>query len=342
MSDQYAENPQLTTICNQQGMTVTLMDWGATIISLKVPVFGEQESREMLLGVKDPARWNEQGCFFNATIGRYANRIAHNKFTLNGKEYQLNSKAAHTLHGGSEGFDKRRFKLIDKSANSATYVLHSADQDMGFPGNFELTVTYRVEENQTLYVHYLGKCDAACYACITNHAYFNLNGHNSSILGHTLWLDAEEFLPTDADSIPTGEVRSVRGTTFDFTTPKTIGQDFLGDEQQRLSLGYDHPFLIRGIASEPFARVSSDDGRVCLQVFTDYPAVQFYSGNYLNLQHAKVTARDDGKIYFNQSAFCLEPEYYPDAPHLPEYAALNPPVTPQHPLDHFIAYQFKV
>ena len=164
----------------------------------------------------------------------------------------------------------------------------------------------------------------------------------SSILGHTLWLDANEYLPLDADSIPVGEVSSVHGTTFDFTTPKTIGQDFLGDEQQRLSLGYDHPFLIKGDPLSPFAAVTSEDGRVKMQMFTDYPAVQFYSGNYLNLQHAKVIARDDGKIYFNQSGFCLEPEYYPDSPHLSEFAVLNPTVTPQRPLDHFIAWQFDV
>ncbi len=341
MTEKYSENPVLKTIGNSKGMKVTIMDWGATIFSIKVPVPGETEPRELLLGVKDPAEWSTQAYFFNATIGRYANRVADSEFTIGGKTYKLNSGAKHCLHGGVDGFDKRRFTLTAESENSLTYTLHSPDGDMGFPGNFDLTVTYTVSEDNTLLVQYLGKCDQECYACLTNHAYFNLNGHNSTIMNHTLWIDSKAFLPCDGDSIPTGEVRPVAGTAFDFNTPKTVAADFMRDEQMRLALGYDHPYLIEGNPDKPFARVVSDDGRVKLEVFTDYPAFQFYSGNYVNVGVENPTlARDDDKPYPSQSGMCFEPEYYPDAPHLPQFADKNPTVTPERPLDRFIAWKF--
>ena len=340
MSEKYSENPQLSTIGNSRGMKVTIMDWGATIISIKVPVIGESEPREMLLGVKEPENWSSQSCYFNATIGRYANRVANSEYTIDGVTYKLNSGSTHCLHGGVDGFDKRRFKLIAQSDNSLTYSLTSPDGDMGFPGNFELIVTYTLDDNNALNVHYLGKSDKKCYACITNHAYFNLNGRHSSALNHTLFIDSSAFLPCDADSIPTGEVRKVEGTAFDFRIPKKIGQDFMQDEQMELALGYDHPYLIAGDPLKPFAIASSDDDRVKMEVYSDYPAVQFYSGNYIKSGNKPITARDDGKVYENQSAFCLEPEFFPDAPHMPEFADLNPMVTPTRPLDRFICYKF--
>ncbi len=340
MTEQYSQNPKLETIKNQNGLTVTIMDWGATIISIKVPVKGEETPREVLLGVKDPAEWNSQPCYFNATIGRFANRIAHSEFTIDGKEYKLNSGAEHCLHGGVNGFDKRRFTLVNKTENSLTYTVHSPDGDMGFPGNYDLTVTYTVSEDNALNVQYLGKCDATCWSCITNHAYFNLNGYNSSALNHTLLIDSKAFLPLDSTSIPTGEVKEVAGTAFDFNTPKTVGQDFLKDDLMKDALGYDHPYLIEGNPEKPFARMESDDHKVKMEVYTDYPAVQFYSANYLKTSDYEIIARDDGKVYANQSALCLEPEFYPDCPHMPQFADVNKMVTPQEPLNKFICYKF--
>ena len=341
--DKYSENPELKTISNAKGLSVTIMDWGATIISIKVPVFGESEPREILLGVKDPARWSEQKCYFNATIGRFANRIANNTFDIDGKTYTLNSKDPHTLHGGVEGFDKRRFTLVKETENVLVYELVSADGDQGFPGNYTLTVTYTVTDDNQLLVEYLGKCDQKCWSCITNHAYFNLNGKNSSALNHTIWFDSTEFLPCDADSIPTGEVRKVRGTAFDFhTQAKTVGQDFMRDEQMQLALGYDHPYLIDGDGNKPFAKVESDDGSVKMEIYTDYPAFQFYSGNYVYSPdpEKQIIARDDSKVYQSQPALCFEPEFYPDCPHLPDFADKNPIVTPEAPLSRFICYKF--
>ena len=336
----YSQDPILHTISNPNGMKVTVMDWGATLISIKVPVHNEKEPREMLLGVKDPQDWSSQGCYFNATIGRYANRIAHSSFALNSKTYVLSSGDKHCLHGGRDGFDKRRFRFIDVGDNSLTLQLHSPDGDMGFPGNYDLTVTYTLNDDNSLSVHYLGKCDAKCPSCITNHAYFNLNGYNSSILNHTLQLKSDSFLVLDDESIPTGEVRAVKNTAFDFNQAKKVGLDFMNDSQMIASRGYDHPYLLTGDAKDAFATVTSDDGKVQLSVFTDYPAVQFYTGNYIHAGDP-IIARDDGKPYANQSGLCLEPEYYPDAPHLPQFADINPIVDENNPLNHFICYKFE-
>ncbi len=339
MNESYSLNPNLETISNTNGMSVTVMDWGATIISMKVPVKGEV-AREVLLGVKDPADWYKQSCFFNATIGRFANRIANSEFEIDGKKYKLNSGAKHCLHGGAEGFDKRRFKLLDKSVNSLTYTIHSPDGDMGFPGNFDLTVVFTLTDDNELVMQYTGKCDQKCYACITNHAYFNLNGHNSSVLNHTVKMNSTEFLPLDDTSIPTGEVRKVAGSAFDFTKEKTIGQDIRKDDQMKASLGYDHPYLIDGDLTKPFIKVTSDDKKLSLEVSSDYPAFQLYTGNYVNHGDSNITARDDGKVYGDQSALCIEPEFYPDCPHLPQFADVNPMVTPEKPLQKTIVYKF--
>lgn len=340
MSECYSQNPILKTITNAAGMSVTVMDWGATLVSIKVPVAGEKEPREVLLGVKDPADWYTQACYFNATIGRYANRIANSRFKVQGKDYVLSSGDIHCLHGGKDGFDKRRFAFTGETENSLTLTLHSADGDQGFPGNFDLTVKFELTDDNKLTMSYVGTCDEECPACITNHAYFNLNGRNSSILGHTLQLNSTEIMELDELSIPTGKILSVKDRpAFDFTKPKTVGQDFRNDEQMLAALGYDHPFLFSGDPSVPAVKAASDDGRLTLEVYTDYPAFQFYSGNYIAAGEP-IIARDDGKAYDNQSGMCFEPEFYPDAPHLPQFADKNPNVSKDKPLMKFIAYKF--
>ena len=340
MSETYSLNPKLETISNSKGMSVTVMDWGATIISMKAPA-KDGSVRETVLGVKDPADWASQSCFFNATIGRFANRIANSEFEIDGVKYKLNSGAQHCLHGGVEGFDKRRFTLVSKTDRSLTYTLHSPDGDMGFPGNFDLTVVFTLTEDNELKMDYVGKCDKKCYACITNHSYFNLNGRNSSVLNHRVKMyNVNKFLPLDDTSIPTGEVRDVKGGAFDFNTEKTLGRDFRKDDQMTAALGYDHPFLIDGDLSKAFIKVTSDDGKLSLEVFSDYPAFQMYSSNYVNQGDSRIPARDDGQIYPDQCAVCIEPEYYPDCPHLLKYADINPMVTPEKPLVKSIIYKF--
>lgn len=338
MTNTYAKDPNVITLRNSKGMTVRIMDWGATITSIKVPL-KDGSVREVLLGVENESDWNKQACFFNATIGRYANRIANNIFAINGKTYKLNSNDRHCLHGGVEGFDKRRFKIEGQSENTVTLSIHSDDGDMGFPGNFDLVVDYKLTENNELLVHYNASCDKECPACITNHAYFNLNGYNSSILNHKLQLNSDVFMELDDLSIPTGKIVDVANTAFDFRERKTIGQDFLKHENMIAAKGYDHPYIITVPEDEPFAKVWSDDDKLSLEIYTDYPAFQFYSGNYIHAGN-DIIARDDKKVYENQSGLCLEPEFYPDAPHLPQFRDENPTVTPSRPLDKYICYKF--
>ncbi len=338
-SQHYSEDPILKTISNKNGMSVTVMDWGATLISIKVPVKGEA-AREVLLGVRDPAKWSSQSCFFNATIGRFANRIANNTFEIDGRKYVLDSGDRHTLHGGRLGFDKKRFAIVKESPSSLVLELTSPDGDMGFPGNYTLTVTYELGDDNALTVRYFGECDKKCWSCITNHSYFNLNGRHSSALDHTVQMDSDAFLPIDEGSIPTGEVRPVKGTAFDFTSPKTVGRDFMKDDQMKAAGGYDHPFLIKGSLARPFARVTSGDGRLSMEISSDYPAFQFYSGNFVGMPKPNIEARDDGRCYENQTALCFEPEFYPDCPHLPQFAARNPMVEPGRPLARTIVYKF--
>ncbi|SPT71462.1 Aldose 1-epimerase [Anaerobiospirillum thomasii] len=339
MQDIYSQNPRLFRIKNASGMSVTVMDWGATLISIKVPMT-DGSMRETLLGLKNASDWKDQTCYFNATIGRYANRIANSNFTLGFKNYTLASHDRHTLHGGIDGFDKRRFEVIDIKDNAITLTLHSADGDQGFPGNYDLIVCYSLNDDNTLRVDYKGMCDAPCPSCITNHAYFNLNGYNSSILNHTLYLNSHAFLELDDSAIPTGKVLYTKDhSAFDFSKEKKIGLDFMNHAQMISARGYDHPYLRDGEPCEAFARATSDDGKLTMEVFSDYPAFQFYTGNYIHAGN-DIIARDDNQVYANQSGFCLEPEYYPDSVHLPDFASVNPIVDQHNPLEKFIAYRF--
>lgn len=319
-------------------LSLSVMDWGATMLNLSIRVPSENTQRRLLLGLKTTDEYKDQDLFLNATIGRYANRIKGSSFSLGGHEYFLSSGAEHCLHGGIEGFHLRRFDFIDQTDSSCTLKMVSPDLDQGFPGNFTLIVNFALHPDSTLEIRYYAQCDRECYASITNHAYFNLNGHNSTILNHGLQLDSDAFLELDHASIPTGKIISMENCrAFDFRKMKKIGLDFLNDEQMIPSKGYDHPFLIKGEKDKPFATVLSEDEKVQMQVFTDYPCTQFYSGNYIHATR-DILAWDDGKPYANQSAFCLEPGFCPDGPHLKE--PKTDPVGPGKPLDKSIAYKF--
>lgn len=356
MSDVFPQNPQLITLTNASGMTVTLMDWGATILSIKVPVAGTMQ--EMLIGPGKAEDYHRQYCYMGATIGRYANRIDHGEFEAGGKKWTVGGGKDVVLHGGDVGFDKKRFKVVATSANSATLSLHSPDGDEGFPGNFDLTVKYELKDDGALNIAYEGKCDHECPACITNHSYFNLNGHHSKVLGHEAKFNSEEILVIDSRAIPTGEIYNVTKRTdkvdnFNFTSFKKLANtidDFKDDANMKYTGGYDHCFIIkdRSDVTRPAVtirgeQIGSTGKKVQLEVFTDYPAFQFYSGNAINQGTPDVAiARDDGQVYGPHDGFCFEPEFFPDAPHLPEHKDLNPVVTPEQPLIRFITYKFTV
>ena len=357
MSDTFAQNPKLVELTNANNMTVTIMDWGATIHSIKVPVNGQLQ--EMLIGPKNPEDYSRQLCYMGATIGRYANRIDKGQFTANGgKSYTVGGGKDVVLHGGEVGFDKLRFTIAAQSKNSVTFTLHSPDGDEGFPGNFDLTVVYTLGDDGALKIEYEGKCDQECAACITNHSYFNLNGRHSSVLGHEGCFNSEQILVIDSRAIPTGVLHDVTACTdkvdnFNFTSWKKFAHsvdDFKDDKNMEFTHGYDHCFVVKGFGdtTKPVVSVKGEpiDGKqVQLDVYTDYPAFQFYSGNAINdgaPEGMVAVARDDGKVYGAYDGFAIEPEYFPDAPHLDQFKDINPMVSPSAPLKRFITYKFTV
>lgn len=307
----------LTTLRNAAGMTVTFMDWGATWLSAVLPLkSGEQ--RELLLGCQTPQDYLHQGAYLGATVGRYANRIAHASLNIDGKPHPLiANQGEHQLHGGPNGFHARRWQIMKQDEQQVIYQLHSLDGDQGFPGNLDVTLTYRLTADHRLEIEYQAQTDRACPVNLTNHAYFNLDGAGHDARQQRLQLFADRYLPVDGDGIPSADLTAVAGTGMDFRQPKTLQQDLLRDRDQQRVKGYDHAYLLHdtchGLAS-PAAHLWSADGKVAMTVFTTAPALQLYSGNYLGGTPAR-----DGGSYQNYAGVALESEFLPDSPNHPEW-----------------------
>ena len=307
--------PRLIELAHASGVRLTLMDWGATWLSCRVAVGTRQ--REVLLGCGQLADYFTQTAFLGATVGRYANRIAHARFARNGKVYELApTKGGNQLHGGPDGFDRRRWRVVEQSESHVLLAIDSPDGDQGFPGKLTATVCYRLQAGARISMEYSANVDAPCPVNLTNHAYFNLDGEPSDVRRHTLQIRAQHYLPIDAGLIPLGELASVKGNSFDFTQPKPIARDFLADEQQRLAGGYDHAYLLDAQCREQTvaaATLVAGDGRLAMDLYTSKPALQFYSGNHLT----GVPGRD-GNYEANQG-LALETQFLPDSPNHPEW-----------------------
>lgn len=303
---------RLVTLKNTNDMTVSFMDIGATWLSTVLPVNGEP--REVQLRSRNMTEHMQQTAYFGAIVGRYANRINKGKFTLASKSYQLGTNDGNnSLHGGFEGFDKRRWAIQEQSANHVVFTLNSADGDQGYPGNLAVRVTYTLTDENAVQIDYFAQCDQTCPVNLTNHAYFNLAGEHSSAksLDHTLQMKVDYYLPTNDELIPTGELRSVVGTSFDFTESKAIGRDFLAGEDQQRAGGYDHAFVFAkqytdGIQS--VATLSSPQGDVVMNVLTTKPSIQFYSGNFLDETPGAT------RQYQQYDGLALETQFFPDGP----------------------------
>ncbi|ATF93611.1 Aldose 1-epimerase [Cedecea neteri] len=307
---------RLTTLRNGAGMVVTLMDWGATLLSCRVQVKGGSV-RETLLGCASPEHYLQQSAFMGATVGRYANRIAGGKLTVGGETLQLDvNQGENQLHGGPEGFDKRRWRIAVQNEQEVIYELDSCDGDQGFPGKLHATARYALTEDNRISIELRATVDKPCPVNLTNHAYFNLDNAQNDVRQHKLQLLADSYLPVDVDGLPAGGLKKVDGTSFDFREPKPIGQDFLSDADQQATKGYDHAFLLqaKGDISNPAASVWSTDGELEMKVFTTASALQCYSGNYL----AGTPARD-GQSYSDWNGVALESGFLPDSPNHPEW-----------------------
>ena len=306
------------TLRNSHGVETQITNYGGIVMSLKVPDRNGKFA-DVVLGLPTAQDYmNKNDPYLGAIIGRYGNRIAKGRFTLNGVEYKLavNNGENH-LHGGIKGFDKvvwtgRKIRTKDGPAVVLTYL--SKDGEEGYPGNLRVRVVYTLTEKNELKIDYSATTDKDTVLNLTHHSYFNLAGEgNGDILNHQLTINADRFVPTDSGSIPTGELRNVSGTPFDFLTSTAIGarinQD---DEQLKLGNGYDHTFVINGtpgtLRHAATAREASS-GRV-MEVWTTEPGIQFYSGNHLN----GAADGKQGTSYEPSSGLCLETQHFPDSP----------------------------
>lgn len=330
---------QLFELTNVSGVRIVLMDIGATWLSCRLPL-ACGELREVLLGVGTMADFERQSSYMGVTVGRYANRIANGRFTLDGQSYQLSvNQAGNCLHGGISGFDKRRWQVIEQQSNTIIFGLSSADGDQGFPGNLDVQLRYQLHDDGRFDIEYTAHCDKATPINLTNHAYFNLNGSESELdaRSHQLQIEADCYLPTNENGIPVGDLVSVEGTGFDFRRVKSVAQDLLADEQQQAAKGYDHSYWFdpQRDTSVPVATLTSQDQQVSVSVITDKPAMQLYCGNWL----AGTPARA-GKEYADYAGLALETQFLPDSPNHPQWPQSGVILRPGEEYRYQTTFQF--
>ena len=301
----------LYTLNNSHGLRARIMTYGAIVVSLEVPD-REGKVADITLGYDSLDGYLETTPYFGAVVGRYGNRIAKGRFTLDGMEYTLaTNNGENHLHGGIKGFDKvvwtaEPVREDDAVGIKLSYL--SPDGEEGYPGNLQSVVTYWITEANELKVTYLAETDRATPVNLTHHSYFNLAGQGTGdILGHELMLSADRYTPVDEGLIPTGELRAVASTPFDFTTPHTVGERIAQVEG-----GYDHNFVLNKDGAELTlaARVAEPSSGRVMEIFTTEPGIQFYAGNFLD---GSITGKV-GKVYHKHYGFCLETQHFPDSP----------------------------
>ena len=311
------------TLTNSNGVEVRAMNYGGIILSIRVPD-SKGQSADIVLGHEKLEGYIPNPPYLGAIVGRYANRIANGTFTLDGKTYTLpKNDGPNTLHGGlTRTFDKVVWDAEPlKGKNGVAFTYLSKDGDEGFPGNLKVTVTYTLTDGNALIIDYAATTDKSTPINVSQHSYFNLKGEgNGDILDHEIMINADRFTPVDKNLIPTGELRPVKGTPFDFTTSTKIGAR-IDDNYEQLVLGhgYDHNFVLNNKPNENglvlAARVHEPTSGRSLEVWTTQPAVQFYTGNFLD---GSVTGKE-GHVYKRRYGLCLETQHFPDSPNHPDF-----------------------
>ena len=329
------------TLRNHSGMEARIMNYGGVVVSLKVPdkkgKFGD-----VVLGYDNLGSYLTNSPYFGALIGRYGNRIANGKFSLDGQDYTLvvNNPPNH-LHGGVKGFDKviwkaKLMETADGPALELTYL--SKDGEEGYPGNLSVTATYTVTEENELRVDFTATTDKDTVCNLTHHSYFNLRG-KGDVLNHIVQINADQFTPIDSNLIPTGELKPVDGTPFDFRKPTPIGEHINDDDPQlKYAGGYDHNFVINklpgefGLAATVYEPVSGRE----MEVWTTAPGLQFYTGNFLG----GTIKGKGGWVYQHRAAFCMEPQHFPDSPNKPDFPSVE--LKPGEVYHNTIIYRFAI
>ena len=315
------EHASVYILANSNRMEVAIADYGATIISLKVPDrLGNVE--DVVLGYDNILGYVNDTQYIGASIGRYANRIGHGKFTLDGTAYALSrNEGKNTLHGGFKGFNKKLWKArpVCGSEEAIEFRYESPDGEEGFPGNLTTSILFTLTATNELRISYRSATDKLTVVNLTNHSYFNLAGpHGQDILEHELFLNADYFLPCDETLIPTGQIAPVRSTPFDFCAFTAIGAHIYDQhEQLRTGKGYDHNWVLNADGKNEMrlaAQVSEPTTGRIMRIFTTEPGIQFYSGNVL-----RNCVGVGGRACRPHDAFCLETQHFPDSPNRPEF-----------------------
>jgi aldose 1-epimerase len=309
----------LYTLKNKNGMQASITNYGGRLVALLVPDSGGKMI-DVSVGIGSVDGYiNSTEHYYGATIGRFGNRIAKGHFTLDGKQYTLaTNNPPNTLHGGKKGYQDVVWdvKKIDDQTLELTYL--SKDMEEGFPGNLKVKVTYSITDDNGFKCEYEATTDKTTVINLTNHAFFNLNGEGSgTILNHLVQLKADNYTPVDSTLIPTGKIEPVKGTPLDFTTPTTIGARINdANEQLKNGKGYDHNFVLnKHDISQPIATVTGDKTGIVMDIYTEEPGLQFYSGNFMQSKNTmKYGEKDDYR-----TAFAMETQHFPDSPNQPQF-----------------------
>ena len=307
----------LYVLKNQNGAEACVTNWGGRLVSVMVPDKNGKMT-DVVLGYDNIQQYvDNPNNNYGGLIGRYGNRIANGKFTLDGVEYQLpQNNNGHCLHGGPEGYHTVVWdaKQVNDQSVELTYL--SKDGEAGFPGNLNLKVTYTLTNDNAVDIKYEATTDKPTVVNLTNHSYFNLSGvPGSQILDHSIMIAADTYVPVDETLIPTGTLDPVEGTPMDFRKEKAIGQDIEADyEALNFGRGYDHTWVIDGSGMRRAAVMRAEETGITMEVWTDLPGVQFYAGNFIGEQTGK-----GGAAYHDRSAFCLESQFYPNAVNEPDF-----------------------
>jgi aldose 1-epimerase len=333
------EAVDIYTLRNDQGAEARIMTYGGIVVSLKMPDKNGHFD-DMVLGYDTLESYLNKSPYFGALIGRYGNRIGGAKFMLDGATYMLaTNDGPNMLHGGFKGFDKRVWTAdARKSADGPQLVLNylSKDGEEGFPGNLNVTATYTLMNDNSLRLEYHATTDKDTVLNLTHHSYFNLAG-KGDILGHVVMIPADRFTPVDATLIPTGELRPVDNTPFDFRTPTAIGARIgQRDEQLKFGKGYDHNWIVNKNPGKLalMARVTEPTTGRVMEVWSTEPGLQFYSGNFLD----GTIIGKGGRVYAHRDAFCMEPQHFPDSPNKPAFPTVE--LKPGQTFNNIILYRF--
>ncbi len=317
----FQTNTKLYVLKNAKGMEVCITNFGGRIVSLSVPD-KNGKSQDVVLAYDNLKDYYINSSDFGAAIGRYGNRINKGKITIDGKQYQLSvNNYGHSLHGGAKGWQYQIYDAKQLAPNKLQLTMHSPDGDNGFPGNVTATVTYTVTPDNSLDIDYKATTDKKTVINMTNHSYFNLNGDPSKLAAdnHIMYINASQITPVDSTFMTTGEMTPVKGTPFDFTKPTPIakGINDTSDTQIRYAGGYDHNWVLdtKGDISKVAASLYSPLTGIKLEVYTNEPGIQVYTGNFLD----GTTIGKKGIAYRKHASVCMETQHYPDSPNKPQW-----------------------